>query len=109
MKIGVICGSHPPQSQSRKVARYIENALLTQGLCDAAVITLTNGFAVGALAALFLNGLLPADDAEDDVVEEGQHPDGTEPETKKKLLDNEDSEEEKEKSEERPLALEISA
>lgn len=34
MKIGIICGSHRPDSQSGKVARYIERALLTQGLCD---------------------------------------------------------------------------
>jgi len=35
MKIGIICGSHRPDSQSGKVARYIEKALLTRGLCDA--------------------------------------------------------------------------
>jgi NAD(P)H-dependent FMN reductase len=35
MKIGIICGSHRPDSQSGKIARYIENALLTRGLCDA--------------------------------------------------------------------------
>ena len=35
MKIGIICGSHRSNSQSGKVARYIENALLTQGICDA--------------------------------------------------------------------------
>jgi NAD(P)H-dependent FMN reductase len=35
MKIGIICGSHRPRSQSGKIARYIENALLAQGLCDA--------------------------------------------------------------------------
>ncbi|MDG2047918.1 MAG: NAD(P)H-dependent oxidoreductase [Halioglobus sp.] len=34
MKIGIICGSHRSNSQSGKVARYIENALLTQGLCE---------------------------------------------------------------------------
>lgn len=34
MKIGIICGSHRPQSQSGKISRYIENALLAQGLCD---------------------------------------------------------------------------
>jgi NAD(P)H-dependent FMN reductase len=34
MKIGIICGSHRPQSQSGKIARYIEKALLAQGLCD---------------------------------------------------------------------------
>ena len=35
MKIGIISGSHRPPSQSAKVARYIEKALLDQGLCDA--------------------------------------------------------------------------
>ena len=35
MKIGLICGSHRPDSQSGKVARYVEQALLAQGLCDA--------------------------------------------------------------------------
>ena len=35
MKIGIICGSHRPDSQSGKVARYIEKALLAGGLCDA--------------------------------------------------------------------------
>jgi NAD(P)H-dependent FMN reductase len=35
MKIGIICGSHRPDSQSGKVARYIERALLARGLCDA--------------------------------------------------------------------------
>ena len=35
MKIGIICGSHRPDSQSGKVARYIEQALLQQQLCDA--------------------------------------------------------------------------
>lgn len=34
MKIGIISGSHRPPSQSIKVARYIENALKQQGLCD---------------------------------------------------------------------------
>ena len=34
MKIGIICGSHRPGSQSGKVARYIEKALLAQGWCD---------------------------------------------------------------------------
>jgi NAD(P)H-dependent FMN reductase len=34
MKIGIICGSHRPESQSGKVARYIEKALLAKGLCD---------------------------------------------------------------------------
>ena len=35
MKIGIICGSHRPDSQSGKVARHIEKVLLDQGLCDA--------------------------------------------------------------------------
>ena len=34
MKLGIICGSHRLESQSGKVARYIENALKAQGLCD---------------------------------------------------------------------------
>jgi NAD(P)H-dependent FMN reductase len=34
MKIGIICGSHRQDSQSGKVSRYIENALISQGLCD---------------------------------------------------------------------------
>lgn len=34
MKIGIISGSHRPPSQSGKIARYIENALLAQHLCD---------------------------------------------------------------------------
>jgi NAD(P)H-dependent FMN reductase len=34
MKIGIISGSHRPPSQSGKVARYIEKALLEQGHCD---------------------------------------------------------------------------
>ena len=34
MKIGIICGSHRQDSQSGKVARYIEGALISQGLCD---------------------------------------------------------------------------
>ena len=34
MKIGIICGSHRPVSQSGKIARYIESALLSQSLCD---------------------------------------------------------------------------
>jgi NAD(P)H-dependent FMN reductase len=34
MKIGIICGSHRPVSESGKVARYIESALLSQGLCE---------------------------------------------------------------------------
>jgi NAD(P)H-dependent FMN reductase len=34
MKIGIISGSHRPPSQSGKVARYIENALHEQRLCD---------------------------------------------------------------------------
>jgi azobenzene reductase len=34
MKIGIICGSHRPDSQSGKVARYIERALKAQDICD---------------------------------------------------------------------------
>ncbi len=34
MKIGIISGSHRSPSQSGKVARYIERALKSQGLCD---------------------------------------------------------------------------
>lgn len=34
MKIGIICGSHRPDSQSGKVARYIEKELMAQGACD---------------------------------------------------------------------------
>lgn len=34
MKIGIISGSHRPQSQSAKVAHYIDRALREQGLCD---------------------------------------------------------------------------
>lgn len=34
MKIGIICGSHRPNSQSGKVARYIERALKDQSICE---------------------------------------------------------------------------
>ncbi len=34
MKIGIICGSHRESSQSEKVARWIERALLDEGHCD---------------------------------------------------------------------------
>ncbi|HEY6131418.1 MAG TPA: NAD(P)H-dependent oxidoreductase [Halioglobus sp.] len=34
MKIGIICGSHRPQSQSGKIARHIERTLLAEGHCD---------------------------------------------------------------------------
>lgn len=34
MRIGIICGSHRPDSQSGKVARYIDRALRDQGICD---------------------------------------------------------------------------
>ena len=34
MKIGIICGSHRPGSQSGKIARHIESTLLAQDLCD---------------------------------------------------------------------------
>ena len=35
MKIGIICGSHRPVSESGKIARHIEQQLLEQGICDA--------------------------------------------------------------------------
>ena len=35
MKIGIICGSHRPVSQSGRIARHIEKELLRQGICDA--------------------------------------------------------------------------
>ena len=34
MKIGIICGSHRAKSQSGKVSRYIEAALLEQNICS---------------------------------------------------------------------------
>lgn len=34
MKLGIICGSHRPESQSGKVARHIERALREQEICD---------------------------------------------------------------------------
>ena len=34
MKIGIISGSHRLNSQSEKVSRYIERALVEQGLCE---------------------------------------------------------------------------
>ena len=34
MKIGIISGSHRNNSESEKVAHYIEKALLAQGFCD---------------------------------------------------------------------------
>lgn len=34
MKIGIISGSHRPDSQSSKVGRHIEHTLLQQALCD---------------------------------------------------------------------------
>jgi NAD(P)H-dependent FMN reductase len=34
MKIGIICGSHRAESESGKVSRHIEKALLAQGLCE---------------------------------------------------------------------------
>ncbi|MEP5765483.1 MAG: NAD(P)H-dependent oxidoreductase [Halieaceae bacterium] len=34
MKLGIICGSHRLQSQSEKVARYIDKSLREQQLCD---------------------------------------------------------------------------
>ncbi|MBE9539228.1 MAG: NAD(P)H-dependent oxidoreductase [Proteobacteria bacterium] len=35
MKIGIICGSHRPVSESGKIARHIEKELVKQGICDA--------------------------------------------------------------------------
>jgi NAD(P)H-dependent FMN reductase len=35
MKIGIICGSHRPGSESGKVARYIQQSLRDQAVCDA--------------------------------------------------------------------------
>ena len=34
MKLGIICGSHRNESQSEKVARYIERTLLEEGHCE---------------------------------------------------------------------------
>ena len=34
MKLGIICGSHRHESQSEKVARYIERTLLEEGHCE---------------------------------------------------------------------------
>jgi NAD(P)H-dependent FMN reductase len=34
MKIGIICGSHRPVSQSGKIARHIEKQLLDSNICD---------------------------------------------------------------------------
>ena len=34
MKLGIICGSHRLNSQSEKVARYIERALTQQSICE---------------------------------------------------------------------------
>ncbi len=34
MKIGIICGSHRPDSQSGKVSRYIQRALQDQEICE---------------------------------------------------------------------------
>ena len=34
MKLGIICGSHRTDSQSEKVARYIERALIDEGHCE---------------------------------------------------------------------------
>lgn len=47
-----------------------------RGLCDAALITLTNGFAVGSLISLTLNAILPRDDEDDVEIEASQHWDG---------------------------------
>mmetsp|Transcript_15434 Transcript_15434/g.25012 ORF Transcript_15434/g.25012 Transcript_15434/m.25012 type:complete len:150 (+) Transcript_15434:34-483(+) len=42
-----------------------------QGLCDAAVITLSTAYAVGCLTALVLNVIIPADDEDDVVIMDG--------------------------------------
>lgn len=34
MKIGIICGSHRPVSESGKIARHIESELVRQDVCD---------------------------------------------------------------------------
>ena len=34
MKIGIICGSHRPVSESGKIARHIEKELLSKEICD---------------------------------------------------------------------------
>lgn len=47
----------------------IESAGL-RGLCDAAVTTLSTGYAIGCLVALILNGILPGDDEGDGAEEE---------------------------------------
>ena len=58
-----------------------------QGLCNAAVITLSTGYAAGCLVALVLNAVIPDDD-EDDVVVEG---DDTAPtQASRKLLNDEE-------------------
>ena len=44
-----------------------------RGLCDAALITLTNGFAFGAIISLIFYGILPPDAQDDSEVEESQH------------------------------------
>lgn len=40
-----------------------------EGLCDAVVLTLSTGYAVGCLCALILNGILPHDPADDEEVD----------------------------------------
>ncbi|CAB9514034.1 expressed unknown protein (Partial), partial [Seminavis robusta] len=42
-----------------------------RGVCDAVVITLSTGYAVGCLSALLLNTILPADDEEEITEAEG--------------------------------------
>ena len=42
----------------------IENEA-TRGVCDAVILTLSTGYAVGCLVALFLNAVLPADEEDE--------------------------------------------
>eukprot|EP00980_Cylindrotheca_fusiformis_P021801 scaffold8638_cov77-Cylindrotheca_fusiformis.AAC.3 len=75
----------------------------TRGVCDAVIITLSTGYAVGCLVALVLNGVLPSDDEDDvvmeaqaedeeeDMVEKGEHDDSS-----KKLSTSDDGVEQEE-------------
>jgi xanthine/uracil permease len=42
------------------------DSTFTRGVCDAAVITLSTGYAIGCLVALLLNAILPAEEEEDE-------------------------------------------
>merc|ERR1712227_947776 len=50
----------------------IDNSGLS-GLCEAAILTLKEGFCVGALVSLILNAILPSDDEDDVEIEMSQH------------------------------------